>query len=165
MAGQEQGRSDSGFVYEKTENGNEEIKTRKFNLSQKLRTLLIIVDGKKERGAILNQFSSMEGAAAALDELEQKGFIARKTANVAAPGALSSEEEQRRAKLAKAFMINTVTDAVGAMASSLLETLKKCETLQELRTHLDDYFYAITRGRGKAAAEEYREELEKYFPR
>jgi hypothetical protein len=164
MAGQEQGRSDAGIVYEKTENGNDEIKTRKYNLSQKLRTLLIVVDGKKDRGAILNQFSLMQGSSAVLDELEQKGFIAKRT-GVPAPAKLSPDEEQRRAKLAKTFMINTVSDAVGVMASSLLETLKKCETLEDLQAHFDDYLYAITRGRGKAAADEYREELEKLFPR
>jgi hypothetical protein len=72
-------------VYEKTTAGAEEIQTRKHNLSQTLRTLLIVVDGKKTAGAILNQFSIMEGAAPALAALEQKGLIARK-ADVLAPG-------------------------------------------------------------------------------
>jgi hypothetical protein len=150
-------------VYEKTTAGVEEIQTRKHNLSQTLRTLLIVVDGKKTAGAILNQFSIMEGAAPALAALEQKGLIARK-ADVLAPGTFSPEEALRRAMLARTFMMNTVTDAVGSMGLSLIETLRKCETLQQLQAHLDDYLYAITSGRGKATAEEYRTELAKLLP-
>jgi hypothetical protein len=162
MSENTKGQSDPGIVYDKTDKGIEEIQTRKYNLSQKLRTLLIVVDGKKTQGAILNQFSTLEGAAAALEELEQKGFIAKKV-DVQAPGVITAEEEQQRAKMAKAFMINTLSDAVGPMGLSLIESLKTCETLQELQSHLENYLYAIKSGRGKTTADQYQEELSKLF--
>jgi hypothetical protein len=149
------------IVYEKTEKGTEEIQTRKNNLPQKLRSLLIVVDGIKTRGSLLDQFST-EGAAAALDELEQKGFT-RKKAGVFPPGVLSPEEEKKRAQLAKNFMINTLNDAVGSMGLSLIESLRACETLAELKSHFENYLYAIKRGRGESTADEYKEELQKLF--
>ncbi len=154
--------SDSSIVYEKTAKGVEEIQTRKNNLPQKFRTLLIVVDGKKTRESILNQFSTLEGPAAALDELEQKGFIAKK-ADVLAPSVLSPGEKLERAKMAKSFMINTLNDAVGAMGLSLIESLRACETLDELQSHLENYLYAIKSGRGKSTADEYNTELLKLF--
>jgi hypothetical protein len=156
-------QSESWVVYEKTIAGAEEIQTRKHNLPQTLRTLLIVVDGKKTAGAILNQFSLLKGAAPALAALEEKGLIARRT-DVLAPGTVSPEEALRRAGLARTFMMNTVTDAVGSMGLSLIETLRKCETLPQLQAHFDDYLYAITSGRGKATAEEYRAELANLLP-
>jgi hypothetical protein len=156
-------QSEEWLVYEKTEKGVEEIQTRRYNLSQKFRTLLIVVDGKKTRGSILNQFATLEGVATVLGELEQKGFIMKK-AGVLAPGVLTPLEEKEKAKLAKAFMINTLNDAVGSMGLSLIESLKKCETLDELKSQFENYLYAIRSGRGKATADEYREELLKLFP-
>jgi hypothetical protein len=155
--------SNDWIVYEKTEDGVEELQTRKNNLPQKLRSLLIVVDGIKTRGSLLNQFSTLEGAAAALDELEQKDFI-RKKAGVLPPGVLSAEEEKKRTQLAKAFMINTLNDAVGSMGLSLIESLRACETLAELQSHFENYLYAIKSGRGESTADEYKEELQKLFP-
>ena len=155
-------QSNAWIVYEKTEKGVDEIQTRKSNLPQKFRTLLIVVDGKKNRESILNQFGTLEGAATVLDELEQHGFI-RKKADVLPPGVLTLDEEKEKTKLAKAFMINTLNDAVGAMGSSLIEALTKCETLGELKSHFENYLYAIKSGRGKSTADEYEEELLKFF--
>jgi hypothetical protein len=153
---------DEGIVYDKTEKGLEEIQTRKNNLQQRFRTLLIVVDGKKTRGGILKQFSTLEGAAAALDELEQKGFIMKKV-DVPAPAVLAADEEQQQTKRVKAFMLNTLNDAVGSMGLSLIESLRRCETIEGLKSHFENYLYAIKSGRGKATAEEYRTELHKYF--
>ena len=155
-------QSEAWIVYEKTEKGVEEIQTRKNNLPQKFRTLLIVVDGKKTRESILTQFATLEGAAAALEELEHKGFI-MKRADVLPPGVLSPEEVKEKAKLVKNFMINTLNDAVGSMGLSLIEKLETCETLDALKSHFEDYLYAIKSGRGKATADEYKEELLKHF--
>lgn len=156
-------QSDAWIVYEKTEKGVEEIQTRKNNLPQKLRSLLIVIDGIKTRGGILDQFSTQEGGAEALEELEQKGFT-RKKAGVFPPGVLSPEEEKKRTQLAKTFMINTLNDAVGSMGLSLIETLRACETLADLKSHLENYLYNIKSGRGESTADEYKKELQKLFP-
>jgi len=156
-------QSVESIIYEKTEMGIDEIQTRKNNLPQKLRTLLIVVDGKKTRGNILSQFGTLEGAAGALEELEQKGFIMKKVEVLAGSG-LTAEEEKNQVQMAQAFMINTLNDAVGSMGLSLIEALRSCKTLGELKSHFENYLYAIKSGRGKATADEYKAELLKYFP-
>ena len=155
-------RTETWIVYEKTAQGQEEIQTRKLNLPQKLRTLLIVVDGQKTLGHIVNQFSPMGNVAELLSELDKKGLIAKR-GDVYAPGTFSPDETLRRMNLAKNFMVNTVTDAVGPMGSSLIETLKNCDTLSELRRHFDNYLYVISSGRGKSTAKEYEAELAKLF--
>jgi hypothetical protein len=157
---------DLGVVYKKTEKGVEEMQTRKYNLPQKLRAILSVIDGNATVGFLLKQLYTMDGVATILVELEQQGFtgrIAKKTS--AAPSTALSPDEERRVKMARTFMINTVTDAVGAMGSSLIDNLVKCATLKELQSHFENYLYIIASGRGKPTAEEYRVELSKLlFP-
>jgi hypothetical protein len=150
-------------VYEKTGKGTEEIQTRKYGLLPKPRSILVAIDGKLDKGAILSEFAAMEGAADALDELERQGFIAKR-ADVFPPGVLSPEEEQRRFPLAKAFMVNSTLYALGPMASGFVELLEKCTTLAELQGHLEEYLKGITTGSGHESAEKYAKELAKLFP-
>ena len=158
--------SDPGVVYKKTEKGLEEMQTRKYNLPQKLRAILSVIDGKTTVGSLLKQLYTMEGVTTTLVELEQQGFIASIAKKAgAAPSVVLSPDEERRVKMARTFMINTVTDAVGAMGSSLIDNLMKCATVKELQSHFENYLYTIASGRGKPTAEEYREELSKLlFP-
>jgi hypothetical protein len=157
--------SPSSVVYEKTPKGNEEIQSRKFNLPQKLRTVLIVVDGKKNLQAITNQFGPVGES---LDELERQGFIARKAAPTGI-GALSPEEVQRRVEMARNYMTNTVKDALGMTPPALTfaDSLKTVVGLEEFREKLDPFLALITSSsRGKKAAAAYGEELTKLlFPK
>jgi hypothetical protein len=156
--------SPSSAVYEKTPKGNEEIHSRKFNLPQKLRTVLIVVDGKKNLQAIINQFGPVGES---LDELERQGFIARKAAPTGI-AALSPEEIKERVEMARNFMTNTVKDALGMTPPALTfaDSLKNVGGLEEFREKLDPYLALITSSRGKKAAEAYGEELTKLlFPK
>ncbi|HTG01566.1 MAG TPA: hypothetical protein VK654_13380 [Nitrospirota bacterium] len=162
MADKEIDASDAEVVYEKTQKGLAEIETRKNNLPQKLRTFLIVVNGQKTLATILKELPKIEGARAAIEELEQKGFIV-KASSVPAPDDLSRQEEARKFTLAQTFMVNTTLDSVGPMGSALVENLRKCENLQQLRDHVENYLYAIKSGRGASTAEEYEQEIAKFF--
>lgn len=73
-------------IYSKTSKGLEEVKNRKYNLPQALRSLLIMVDGTKPIGSFLDQATALGDVNAMLIGLEQQGFIA-KTAVVTKPTA------------------------------------------------------------------------------
>ncbi|MEN7530430.1 MULTISPECIES: hypothetical protein [unclassified Cupriavidus] len=62
-------------IYQKTEAGQEEIRTRARKLDQKLRALLLIVNGERSRSALLAQVSGMGVSDAALDTLLSQGLI------------------------------------------------------------------------------------------
>jgi hypothetical protein len=64
-------------VYGKTEKGLEEIKSRKYNVPQAMRSLLIMIDGTKTVGSFLDQAGALGDVSAMLAGLEQQGFIVK----------------------------------------------------------------------------------------
>jgi len=62
-------------IYRKTEAGHEEIRTRERKLDQKLRALLLIVNGERARSALFAQVSGMGVSEEAFDSLLALGLI------------------------------------------------------------------------------------------
>ena len=69
---------DASTVAVKTEKGQEEIKNRTYKLSQRMRALLILVDGSRTAGEITQQADLLGLGPDALADLEREGFIAKK---------------------------------------------------------------------------------------
>ena len=75
---------DAGILYQKTRKGEEEIRERRAKLPQKLRTMLILIDGSKTAGQ-LNVVAKQLGIAEDyIKLLEGQGLI---TAAGGTPGA------------------------------------------------------------------------------
>lgn len=64
-------------LYDKTEKGREEIATRKYHLSSRLRSLLLMLDGKHDANEILAKFGGIGLHEDSLAELLEQGFIRR----------------------------------------------------------------------------------------
>jgi hypothetical protein len=62
-------------IYVKTEKALEEIQNRTYKLPQKLRSLLIMIDGAKPVTAFMDWSKVLGDVSAMLVELEQQGFI------------------------------------------------------------------------------------------
>jgi hypothetical protein len=62
-------------IYLKTAKGEEELRTRKYNIPQNLRQVLIFVDGKSNITKILEKAAGFPNVGQSLDELAQQGFI------------------------------------------------------------------------------------------
>ncbi len=62
--------------YQKTDKGREEIATRKHGLSLRLRSVLLLIDGKRSGSELLTIYPGLGVSEAMLQELESKGFIA-----------------------------------------------------------------------------------------
>ena len=69
-------------VFEKTDKGREEIATRKHQLSPRLRSLLVMVDGKQTRTDLLKKVAPLGLDEQSIAELLEKQFI-RDSANPA----------------------------------------------------------------------------------
>jgi len=67
---------DAMQVLAKTAKGVDEVRTRASGLPQKLRTLLILVDGQKTVGDVLARLGGMDEMAASLGALVEQGFVA-----------------------------------------------------------------------------------------
>jgi hypothetical protein len=62
-------------VYDKTDKGREEIATRKYQVRSKLRTLLVMIDGRHSLGALLKDFAVLGMGAESVDELLRLEYI------------------------------------------------------------------------------------------
>lgn len=61
--------------FQKTDKGREEIATRRHGLSLRLRSVLLLIDGKKSGADLLRAYPGLGLSEALLADLEQQGFI------------------------------------------------------------------------------------------
>jgi hypothetical protein len=78
---------DRTAVLAKTAKGLEEVKARTHGLPQKLRTILIMVDGTVTAGDLIKKFGGVPEIATALESLASDGFVEVKGAGVASSPA------------------------------------------------------------------------------
>jgi hypothetical protein len=62
-------------ILDKTDKGREEIATRKYRLTPRLRTLLVLIDGKNDEGNLLKKVSGLGLSEESITELLSNGFI------------------------------------------------------------------------------------------
>ena len=62
-------------VFKKSNKGEEEIRTRKYGISQNLRQVLIFVDGEAAVSKILEKTAGLPHVDRSLEELERQGLI------------------------------------------------------------------------------------------
>lgn len=65
----------SSWIYDKTDKGREEIATRKYQVPPKLRTLLVMIDGRRSLESLLNNFAGLGLSAENVDELLRQEYI------------------------------------------------------------------------------------------
>jgi hypothetical protein len=77
-------------VFDKTEKGREEIATRKYHLSPRVRSLLVMIDGKQNADELLKKVAGIGLTEQAIADLLQDGFIKEATTAVATAAAGSN---------------------------------------------------------------------------
>jgi len=75
-------------VFDKTEKGREEIATRKYHLSPRVRSLLVMIDGKQSADELLKKVAGIGLNEQAIVDLLQDGFIKETAASAAAVAAI-----------------------------------------------------------------------------
>lgn len=157
-------------IYRKTEKGQAEIDTRAHRLVPRLRTALILVDGKRSDNELRKMI--LQQPDEALAALIEQGFIelyaemadalprprplplaavapaAPVVAPVSAPAGKPFEQQRREA-------VRAFTDCVGPMAEALAMKMEKARSSDELRPLLETARQIIGNSRGGAAAEQF----------
>ncbi len=144
----------------RTAKGQDEIANRRKSLKGKLRTVLFLIDPGKPVDAILEQIALIGAPADALAQLAAEGYIEETggqgaVAFAAAPSpvgvpersaaegaplpAMSVEDEVASFRVAKAFMNDTIVDALGIRAFTFTLRLERCSTRDDLSALLPDY--------------------------
>jgi hypothetical protein len=148
-------------VYRKTDKGQAEIETRAHRLVPRLRTALILVDGKRTgdelAGLIANE------PAQTLQTLLEQGFIeafevapprsaAKPPAPEPAPAALEPVGDSRALERRKRDAVRFLTDQVGPMAEAIGVRIEKTNNWTDLLVALQvaQQILANTRGAGTA---------------
>jgi hypothetical protein len=172
-------------IFRKTAKGVAEIETRAHRLSPRMRSLLILVDGKRD-SEDLKQFVAQQ-AEESLKTLLEQGFIeavgetvrsaavavaepapayAGYAGYAASGGGPASEPPVDLSSLRKAAgdllalrkaAVRALADQLGPSADSLSVRMEKAKTLAELQPLLGQAAQLVLAARGRAAAEAYAE--------
>lgn len=160
-------------VYDKTAKGREEIATRIYRLAPRLRTLLVMVDGKHAIGDLLSNVAGLGLNETSVTDLLEEGFIA--PASVAAPAAPVAPEAappvQEAAVAAPAgaadqfqalyiFYNQTIKTTLGLRGFPLQLKVEKAGNVDEMRALRLSFLEAALKARGSAATRLLRDRLD-----
>lgn len=112
-------------VLKKTAKGIEEIETRQHKLEQKLRTLLIVVNGKVTGAELAKQFEQIGDVRPGLEQLLAGGFIE------------AAAQDAGNFKEARVALSQAITDALGPGGDAITLQLEACKTFDELRAFVE----------------------------
>ena len=147
-----------GTIYRKTDKGQIEIETRALRLAPRLRTALILVDGRHTDNELA---PLMPGdPALALHSLLQDGFIevvriVEERAVPRPPAPPASEPRSKVFELRRREAVRALIDQVGPLGEAVAVRLEKCANWAELKPTLELARQVLEYARGAAAAHEY----------
>lgn len=158
------------LTYDKTEKGREEIATRKHQLPSRLRTLLVMVDGKHNSDDLLKKVAGLGLNAQSLEELLTGEFIhalqapeVLPPAPEAAPEAVAPIElptgETQFAALYH-FYTETIKSTIGLRGYGLQLKVEKAGTIEDFRALRPAYLEAVLKAKGNDVANELRTRLD-----
>jgi hypothetical protein len=137
-------------VLQKTEKGVEEIATRKNKLEQKLRTILIVVNGKATAAELIEKFAQIGDVTPMVEQLLAGGYIqevAGATAARAAAAGPSAEFKEVRIQLSQ-----LLTDALGPPGDAIVMQFEACNTADEARAFVETHRPVLQRVVGPRGA-------------
>jgi hypothetical protein len=155
-----------GEIYAKTEAGALELKERKLNLPIALRSLLIMIDGNRTVGDLLERAQALGVDAGALATLERAGLIARRftapSATRTGPEAeVISQGDAERFVAAQRKLGDLINENLGFRGYLLMMRLQRAENMRDLHDFLPDFAQALVKRIGIDAAAPVVAELER----
>jgi len=141
-------------VVAKTAKGTEEIKTRANKLSQQLRWLLIMVDGRLTVGALLDRCKSLGNPQALLSELISGGYVEVHSGAGSAAPELKAPPGFEEAVCELTAMLNQI---MGPDADLFAAPMESAKTRQQYLTALENARQTIERLYGAAKATHFAE--------
>ena len=148
-------------IYRKTSKGLSEIGTRALKLSPRLRSLLILVDGRRGDDELLRMMPApgADGiralAADGLIELIGVTNDAPVRAEEPAP-AYKTVSPVRALEALRRDLVHALIDQAGPMAETLAIRIERSAHRAELLTHLEAAIQLVASARGRTASEAFR---------
>jgi len=143
---------DGTAVLAKTAKGAEEVKSRAHGLPQKLRSLLIMIDGTSTARDLIAKFGGIPDVEAGLQGLVDQGFVEIRGAPPATPAASAPPQTRVQAMSALTRMLH---DAIGPDADMLTGRLEKAKTRAEFVAAVERCTDTLEALAGKARAQAF----------
>lgn len=156
---------DRSEIFAKTELGIRELKERQLNLPLPLRSLLIMIDGQRTVGDVLERTRALGLDDEALEKLVTDGLIAPKfssrteLANDAAEPVRSEDEVERYLRVQQ-MMSDAINGHLGFRGYGLMMRLQKAASLRDLHELLRDLAAALVKRVGVESATPVISEIE-----
>ncbi len=163
-------------VFEKTDKGHEEIATRKHQLTPRMRSLLVLVDGKKNGAELLSKIpgSGLDGES--LAELLREGYIylimspdPEPDHTGAAMGAVplgiaeKVRSPEQQIQLVRKFYVHSIKSNIGLRGYPLQRKVEKAQSLADLHALRAVWLEAIFMAKGEELTRSLRDELDMLF--
>lgn len=129
----------------RTVKGHEEIMQGRKSLKGKLRTVLFLIEAGKDAEDIQRQVLMIGAPADAIAQLVAAGYVAE----IGQPGApllesaAAVDDRVANFRVAKAFMNETIVDALGIRAFGFTLRLERCATADDLIALMPAYTEAL----------------------
>lgn len=174
-------------IYDKTEKGREEIATRKYQLPPRLRTLLVMIDGRNSLDTVMKNIAGLglngesvnllvaneyirlvSGGPEAANEpappprtaAPRKREIAPEAAARMAELTAKAVEEAEQFRAVYAFYTQTIKSTLGLRGFMLQMKVEKAATVDELRELRHVYLDAVLKAKGAEIARSLRDRLD-----
>lgn len=164
------------LIFDKTDKGREEIATRKHHLAPRLRSLLVLIDGKHNTEDLLRKVAGLGLAEQALAELRENGFIeatdtlpAAAAAEVTAPARPIDTDTQSVAgdSLGESqfqtlynFFTETIRSTLGLRGYALQLKVERCTSIDDFRALRQSYLEAVLKAKGNEMMLSLRDRLD-----
>ncbi|MBR7801794.1 hypothetical protein [Undibacterium fentianense] len=157
----------SKIYYDKTAKGKEEISTRSYHLSAKLRPLLVIIDGKHTEEEILRSVQGLGLGKEHIEQLLKDAFIAPRVlvadaeatkisttiaTNPVVPQAAIEVNPQARLLALRSFFNETVKSTLGLRGFGLQLKVERAGTLEDFVQLREAYLDAVEKAKGHEMA-------------
>ncbi|MBC3876826.1 hypothetical protein H8K38_03285 [Undibacterium sp. FT79W] len=165
-------------IYDKTEKGREEIATRKHHLANRLRTLLVMVDGKQSATDLLKKVSALGFDENNVQELLDQEFITvvskagempvaaapeiNLVSDLPPPVAVAVEEmsESEQFREVYTFFNETIKSVLGLRGFTLQMKVERASTLDDFKKLRQPYLEAVLKSKGREMARSLRDRLD-----
>lgn len=162
-------------IYDKTAKGREEIATRKHQLAPRLRTLLVLIDGRKTEEELLRNVAGLGLTFDALNALLEGEFIVLSTSYVSlaeVPAEAPPEPEPEPVPLAPGgqvqqfqslynFYNKTIRSTIGLRGFTLQLKVEKASSVDDFRELRMPYLEAVQKAKGNDTAAALAQQLDR----
>ncbi|MFZ6675782.1 hypothetical protein [Undibacterium sp. Xuan67W] len=170
-------------IYDKSDKGREEIATRKYQLASRMRSLLVMIDGKQTEEELLKKVSALGLTGQHIQELLDQEFITAplfadppvevNVVGVAPVAPVSSVadidipinpadllDESKRIQALHTFFNETIKSTLGLRGFTLQLKVERAATVEDFRALRNTYIEAILKAKGKEMARSLRDRLD-----